>query len=165
MHQQTINRRGFLNLSMMGATAVLYPLDRVAVADSDASKPLRFGVIADVHKDVMHDADQRLQVFIDEMTKRKVDFILQLGDFCIPTSDNLGFMEIWNSFRGRRYHVLGNHDTDGNETDHPERFKRETTVEYWGMKDRYYSFDHRGIHFVVLDGQTPVTPMTYLPSR
>ncbi len=86
------------------------------------------------------------------MSKQQVDFILQLGDFCIPTDDNLGFLKIWNSFMGPRYHVLGNHDTDGNSTDHPERFKRETTVEYWGMKNRYYSFDLKQIHIVVLDG-------------
>ena len=151
MHQQNIRRRQFLNLSMIGATAALYPFERV-VGNESKPEPIRFGVIADVHKDVMHDADQRLQVFIDEMNKQQVDFILQLGDFCIPTNENLGFLEIWNSFMGPRYHVLGNHDTDGNSTDHPERFKRETTVEYWGMKHRYYSFDQKQIHIVVLDG-------------
>ena len=140
MFQQIIERRDFLNASMVGSAAALYPFQRVLGDDAKSSEPLRFGVIADVHKDVMHDADQRLQVFIDTMNKQQVDFVLQLGDFCIPTPKNLGFMKIWNSFLGPRYHVLGNHDTDGNETDHPERFQREQTVEYWGMQRRFYSF-------------------------
>jgi predicted phosphodiesterase len=152
MHHQNIERRQFLNVSMIGATAALYPFNRVVGADAKTAEPLRFGVIADVHKDVMHDADQRLQVFTDGMNKRQVDFVLQLGDFCIPTTENLGFLKIWNSFLGPRYHVLGNHDTDGNETDHPERFEREQTVEYWGMEGRYYSFNQKRVHVVVLDG-------------
>jgi predicted phosphodiesterase len=32
----------------------------------------------------MHDADQRLQVFVDEMNKGDVDFIIELGDFMQP---------------------------------------------------------------------------------
>ena len=151
MHRQIIQRRQFLSFSMIGAATALYPF-RCIGAGTPNAKPLRFGVIADVHKDVMHDADQRLKVFANAMNKQSVDFVLQLGDFCIPTDDNLGFLKIWNSFSGPKYHVLGNHDTDGNDADHPKRFKREETVEYWGMKDRYYSFDQKGVHVVVLDG-------------
>lgn len=152
MYPQHIRRRQFLSRSAIGTTAALFPFRPVLGLEAGKVEPLRFGVIADVHKDVMHDADQRLQVFMDEMQQQQVDFILQLGDFCIPTNDNLDFLKIWNSFKGPRYHVLGNHDTDGNETDHPQRFDRQTTVEYWGMQDRYYSFDQKGIHVVVLDG-------------
>ncbi|NIP96728.1 MAG: alkaline phosphatase, partial [Akkermansiaceae bacterium] len=46
---------------------------------------------------------------------------------------------------GPRYHVIGNHDTDGG-------YQREQTVAWWKMTARYYSFDHAGTHFVVLDG-------------
>lgn len=152
MFPRIIERRDFLNVSMMSTAAALYPFERVHGDDTKCVEPLRFGVIADVHKDVMHDADHRLQVFVDAMKSQKVDFILQLGDFCIPTADNLDFLKIWNSFSGPKYHVLGNHDTDGNESDHPERFQRQQTVEYWGMQDRYYSFDQKGVHCVVLDG-------------
>ena len=31
---------------------------------------LRFGLCADPHKDIMHDADQRLRIFIDSPDKR-----------------------------------------------------------------------------------------------
>jgi predicted phosphodiesterase len=79
------------------------------------------------------------------MNREKVDFIMQLGDFCRPYDYNQDFLDIWNQFQGPRFHVLGNHDTDGG-------FTREQTLEFWGAKDKYYSFDLSGYHFVVLDG-------------
>jgi len=106
---------------------------------------IRFGLCADVHKDVIHDADKRLKIFIDRMNREKVDFIMQLGDFCRPYDYNQDFLDLWNQFQGPRFHVLGNHDTDGG-------FTREQTLEFWGAKDKYYSFDLSGYHFVVLDG-------------
>jgi len=108
-------------------------------------RTIRFGLCADVHKDVIHDADIRLKTFIDSMNREKVDFIMQLGDFCRPYDYNQGFLDIWNQFQGPRFHVLGNHDTDGG-------FTREQTLEFWGTKNKYYSFDMSGYHFVVLDG-------------
>jgi 3',5'-cyclic AMP phosphodiesterase CpdA len=111
-------------------------------ASSDA---LRFGIIADVHQDVMHDGERRLRLFIDEMNRARPDFIVQLGDFCVPHQRNDAFMKTWNGFAGRRYHVIGNHETDGG-------YSRDDVVEYFGMERRYYSFDESGVHFVVLDG-------------
>lgn len=142
-------RRTFLKASgLAGAGNLLAAWPAWAqepASTKDNQTPLRFGVIADVHKDVMHDADQRLQAFIDHMKKAKVDFILQLGDFCVPKDANKGFLEIWNSFPGPRHHVLGNHDTDGG-------YKRAQTVKWWKMTARFYSFDRSGVHFVILDG-------------
>jgi calcineurin-like phosphoesterase family protein len=106
---------------------------------------LRFGLMADVHKDIMHDADARLHTFIEHMQAESVDFIVQLGDLCQPTEQNRPFLKVWESFKGPRYHVLGNHDTDGG-------FTREQVLKYWSMPARFYSFDEGDYHFVVLDG-------------
>lgn len=108
-------------------------------------KPIKFGICTDVHKDVMHDADARLQAFIEDAAEKELDFIIQLGDFCRPYDYNLGFMSIWDSFHGEKYHVIGNHDMDGG-------FTREQVVEYWDIPHRYYSYDFNGYHFIVLDG-------------
>lgn len=132
-------RRRFLQAT--GATMAL-PLPMLAAGDG--GKPLRVGLITDVHKDIMPDADERLKAFIDAMNAEKVDAVMQLGDFCIPKQENKGFLEIYRSFEGPQYHVLGNHDMDGG-------YKAEQTVAYYGMKSRYYSFDLGGCHFVVLD--------------
>jgi 3',5'-cyclic AMP phosphodiesterase CpdA len=93
----------------------------------------------------MHDADSRLKAFVEEATEKDLDFIIQLGDFCRPYDHNLGFMSIWNSFPGKKFHVIGNHDMDGG-------FTREQVVDYWKSEGTYYSFDLKGYHFIVLDG-------------
>jgi len=107
--------------------------------------PLRFGLCADVHKDIMHDADERLRTFIDRMVRKQVDFIVQLGDFCRPYDDNRPFLGIWDSFPGERLHVMGNHDPDGG-------FTRDQVTAYWDMPGRYCSQDVAGYHLVMLDG-------------
>lgn len=120
----------------------MFPLPVVMAGET--RKKIRIGVISDVHKDIMPNADDRLRAFIETMNTEKVDAVIQLGDFCQPLEANKDFLGIFNSFRGPRYHVLGNHDMDGNAT-------RQQTVAFWGMKERYYSFDLGGCHFVVLD--------------
>lgn len=120
----------------------------VRLYQASSEKPVttvRFGVMADVHKDLMFDPDQRTQSFINEMTAVQPDFIIELGDFCQPLAKNQGFLNIWNSFPGNKYHVLGNHDMDGG-------FSPDSTVAFLHSPGRYYSFDREGFHFVVLDG-------------
>jgi predicted phosphodiesterase len=152
-HHPSIHRRDFLKSSILGGSSFVatWPVLAGAAADreKESPRPLRFGIIADIHKDVMHDADDRLRVFIEQLTREKVDFILQLGDFCVPKEDNRGFLKIWNNFERHKYHVLGNHDTDDNGQGHTTR---ERTMAYWKMPARFYSFERGGVHFVVLDG-------------
>ncbi|MDN5287943.1 MAG: alkaline phosphatase [Mucilaginibacter sp.] len=109
------------------------------------SKKVRFGVITDLHHDIMYDGLERLSAFIDEMNMDAPDFIIQMGDLCYPKKENLPLMDVWSKFKGPKYHVIGNHDTDGGYT-------REQVVEFWKAKAKYYSFDVNGFHFVVLDG-------------
>ena len=103
-------------------------------ASCSRHKVVRFGICADIHKDIMHDADQRLQVFVSEMNEKDVDFIIQLGDFTQPQDYNASFMNIWNSFEGPAYHVLGNHDTDNSQG---EKFSGEYTVNYLDIPAQY----------------------------
>ena len=141
-----MERRDFLTKSVLAATAVTLPIDVMALISK--RETIQFGLIADVHKDIMHDADERLQAFITSANKKNLDFILQLGDFCRPYDYNKPFLNIWNSYKGEKYHVLGNHDTDGG-------FTRDETKTYWDMAKNYYSFDKKGVHFIVLDGNDP----------
>lgn len=141
-----MQRRKFINQIGVGAAATVVPQTLISFKTASENKPakqLKFGIITDVHKDLIPDADERLEKFIKEATKRKVDFIIQLGDFCFAEPKNLGFMGIWNSFKGPKYHVLGNHDMDRNSK--PEM------LEFLGMPKTYYSYDVGGYHFVVLD--------------
>ncbi|NME68141.1 metallophosphoesterase family protein [Flammeovirga aprica] len=106
-------------------------------------KTVKFAVCTDVHQDIIHDAPERLQTFVEHAQKEDVDFIIQLGDFCYPKTQNDGFLNVWNSFSGPKYHVLGNHDMDIS--------SKNESMKYTGMEKSFYSFDECGFHFVVLD--------------
>ena len=140
------SRRSFLKTVSYGSGAYLFQPFTFGSGKNPAV--LRFGLIADVHQDVMHDGPQRIKAFTEAMNEAEADFICQLGDFCQPHARNRGFLEQWRQFNGPRYHVLGNHDMDGG-------FTREQTVAYLSMPGKYYSFDKKGIHVVVLDGNEP----------
>lgn len=114
-------------------------------AEKNSGNKVRFGVCADVHKDIMHDANARLTAFIKDASNQELDFIIELGDFCRPYEYNLDFLKIWNSFPGEKYHVIGNHEMDGG-------FSKEQVVQYFNSPAKYYSFDKKDFHFMVLDG-------------
>ncbi len=140
-HQLT--RRDILAAATFGPIAAALAGSRQSV--------LRFGVCADVHKDIMHDADERLGTFVERMNRKKADFIIQLGDFCRPYPRNDAFMGIWRSFDGPNHHVLGNHDMDGG-------FTREQTIAYFRMPAKYYTFVQGDFLCIALDGNDKTDP-------
>ncbi len=137
-------RRLFLKQSAVALGPLLIHW-RLATAAAAPLKPLRFALCADVHKDLVHDADSRLESFVAAANAHHAEFILQLGDFCQPRDKNRDFLRVWNEFPGRRYHTVGNHDRDGG-------FAWQQVLDFWGMERPYYSFDLNGWHFVVTDG-------------
>jgi len=141
-------RREFLKRTAAGAAVLAF---RPSRAIARGLEPLSFGLCADVHQDVMHDAPERLAAFVSDMNRRRVAFIAQLGDFCIPKKENQGFLDVFHSFDGPHYHVLGNHDTDS-ENLTKNGYTQEQTKAFWGMERDYYSFVHGGYRFVVVDG-------------
>ena len=114
-------------------------------------KTVRIGMCSDVHLPTMHDSKRRILSFIDSMNIAKPDFIIELGDFGIPGEEYKPFFDIWNSFKGPRYHVIGNHEMDGGTS------LREA-VSYRKMENSYYSFTQNGFHFLVLDGNDKEFP-------
>jgi len=100
---------------------------------------IRIGLIADLHDEV-----DRLQAFIDKVNEEKPDFIIQLGDFSNgKEAINRQLLNVWNTFPGKKYHVLGNHDLD--------HASKEEIIQRQEMPGKYYSFDCKGFHFIVLD--------------
>lgn len=129
---------------------------------------VRFGLFTDLHLDIMHDGERRLDSFINEMKEKNVDFIIQLGDFCYPedtsycrcSRENIpvnlkNSMEIptdvpktrllkqFNAFPKPSYHVLGNHEFDFS--------SKKAAMKLYGMENNYYSFECKGWKFIVLD--------------
>ena len=104
---------------------------------AEGLKVLRFGMCADVHKDVMHDADERLGAYLQSMVKKRAHFVVQMGDFCQPKEANDSFREVWQSWKGDQYNVVGNHDMDGGAS--REKFRK-----YVGMEEGYYTYLQEG---------------------
>ena len=112
---------------------------------------LTFGMCTDVHLPTMHDSEYRIQTFIDSMNVAQPDFIIELGDFGTPKKEYAHYFDIWNSFKGNKYHVIGNHEMDGGTS-------REAALAYRNMQSGYYSFDKKGFHCIVLDGNDKKSP-------
>ena len=147
---EDLKRRGFLKqgLILAGAASLsTTPLKSIANEDHSyaSEKILSFGLITDLHHDLIKDGQARVEAFVTEMNKTKPDFIMQMGDFCTPKPGNKPLMQVWEKFNGPKYHVIGNHDVDGG-------FNHQQVVEFWNAFGLYYSFDLKGYHFIVLNG-------------
>jgi len=112
---------------------------------------VRFGICADVHLPTMHDSEYRISTFIDSMKAAQPDFIIELGDFGIPKEEYAQLFDIWNSYPGNKYHVIGNHEMDGGTS-------LQQALDYRGMSSSFYDFDVNGFHFIVLDGNDKKDP-------
>lgn len=142
-----MKRRRFVGQVGAGALATLLPQTTLAfepvLSTDSADEVLRFGIVTDVHKDLMPDADKRLETFIEKAIEREADFIIQMGDFCMAEPKNKDFLKTWNAFKCPKYHILGNHDMD--------RQSKQQMLDFWEMPKTYYSYDFKGTHFIVLD--------------
>lgn len=120
----------------MGAGLVAAPSFR-DIAGPWSDSHVRFGVIANVQHGSAEDAQDRLREFVEAAHGRELDFVIQMGDF------NHDCPSLWRLCRVPRYAVLGDHDMNlGTKAD---------ATGSWNIPHRYYSFDVKGLHSVVLD--------------
>lgn len=161
------------------ALGVAVALNFAGLAQAAETKLLSFGLITDIH--VSDKADQaptittnataryftgglaKIDAFTAAMNKAQVAFVAELGDFTDNPADAslsydkrrtvaLGFVDAAEGklaqFKGPRYHVFGNHDTDQlSKADYLAHVSN-TGIPAGAT---YYSFNHGGVHFVVLD--------------
>ncbi|MEE2808555.1 MAG: metallophosphoesterase, partial [Verrucomicrobiota bacterium] len=138
------DRRRFISKSALGFGSIILcedVLSRVRKLEG----PVKIGMIADLHQDVMHDGDRRLESFVQAMKNEKPDAIIQLGDFAYPNKKNKKILEKFQNSNSNAFHVLGNHEID-------DGHSFDEVVRLWGMKGRYYSQDVNGLKLIVLDG-------------
>lgn len=139
-----MKRKEFLRYSTAASIPLILPWGMTGMAsETRDDSELTFGLVADAHQDIMHDCEDRLSAFVTNTIERQTEFNIQLGDFCFPIPENKAFLNIWNQYKGPKYHVLGNHDMDV--------CSKAEVMDFWGMKAPHYSFDVKGYHFVVLD--------------
>lgn len=158
-----LSRRRFLGLA--GTTAAGLMISPNLWAKNGEKPLIRFGLLSDVHyadRDsggirFYRESLAKVQEGIDLMNHKKVDFVIELGDFkdqdSVPNESNtlkyLSEIEsVFQKFPGPTYHVLGNHDMDGiSKQQFLERVKNTGIPK----SKSYYSFNRKKIHFVVLD--------------
>ena len=162
-----VGRREFLRASVVSVVgAGLSQLSCAVRRSADQRhRTVRFGIVADCH---YADADpagsryyrqslDKLVECIESMNARKVDFVIELGDFKDQdnppaeekTLEYLRAVErVFRMFKGPRYHVLGNHDPDSISKGQFLSNVGNTGID---ADKTYYSFDFNGVHFVVLD--------------
>ncbi|QGY47024.1 metallophosphoesterase [Maribellus comscasis] len=122
-----------------------------------------FAFLTDIHLKPEMNAPKGFQLAIDKVNELNPDFVITGGDLVYDAmrgnqarSDSLFFLykEMSTGFKMPVYNCLGNHDlfaiyAESPETsDHPD-YKYGMFERYFGKT--YYSFDHKGWHFVVLN--------------
>ncbi|MEZ6053260.1 MAG: metallophosphoesterase [Planctomycetaceae bacterium] len=139
-----ISRRHFLQAASAATTTFVIPQWSRA-AFPQMSRPVRLGLIADLHQDVMHDGPLRLEFFLEAMRDAQPDVIVQLGDFAVPSKSNQKLIDTFNAAHSRALHVVGNHDTD-------EGYSPAQLLESWGIKRSYDAHEIAGLRVIILDG-------------
>lgn len=99
--------------------------------------------MTDFHYEHIPDGDWRLHEFTKRAAADKVDFIIQLGDFCRPVEQNRRLLQILGSTGLPVYHLLGNHDMD--------EASKEEMLKWLHLKNSYYAFTCGAVRFIVLD--------------
>lgn len=130
-------------------------------------KKWSFGLVSDIHyadrppkvewKRYYRKSYAKFKVAIDLFNTTDCEFVACLGDLkdqkkCPSKDTTLSFLEkielLFSSFKGDRFHVLGNHDLDS--ISKQEFLDRVTNTGIEKSKS-YYSFNRNDVHFVVLD--------------
>lgn len=111
-------------------------------------KPAKLAVISDLHYGLAPDALNRFQAFLAavehrDADHRKVDAILQMGDFCYSDASATECLALWRELRGTKLSILGNHDMD--------KCDKATAMRASGMSARYYARNIGGYRIIVLD--------------
>lgn len=107
---------------------------------------IKFCAFADIHYYpgvFPHDSYDWLDQILSRAEKEEVEFIIHLGDFTHCPERFMDYVEHYNNFHIPTYHILGNHDCDGN--------PYEKTLECYRMSNGYYFFDRNGFRFIILD--------------
>lgn len=159
-----VTRRHFLKASGLFVAGLSAGISPLCAAENGGKTKLSFGIVTDAHYAdkpgggrVYRESPAKMAECVKLMNDKEVDFLIELGDFKDQgnpateksTLEYLTAIEkVFAQFSGPRYHVLGNHDMD--KISKQQFLSR---VENTGIEKEagYYSFDSKGVHFVVLD--------------
>lgn len=131
--------------------------------DNKSEDQFTFAFLTDIHLQPELNAVEGLQKAIDTINKLNPDFVLTGGDLVMDAlgqtfgrADSLYnlYKEVSGGFDMPVYNTMGNHEIFGwyrdeqEIRDHEEYGKRMFENR---IGERFYSFDHKGWHFIILD--------------
>lgn len=146
-----MNRRHFFRQAAGAASITTLPLTMVDMAFATPAENFSFAFISDAHLQQVQGAefvrhwDAGFNRAIDETNQlgNKPDFVVFGGDLAQSgTRAELDHgAELLARLNAKTYHVIGEHDYYHDLGEHWSRL----------FGAQYYSFDHKGVHFVVLN--------------
>jgi len=156
-----MSRREFLKSAGVVTAASCLPMSMVELAFADSRKNFTFAYISDSH--LQHIAGTRFvnnwdrglirAVAETNLLTPKPDFVVFGGDLAqLGKKEELDHgAEMLSKLNYKTYHVMGEHDYYLD------------LGEYWSKLygDHYYSFNHKGTHFVVLNSVLTYDDWTY----
>jgi 3',5'-cyclic AMP phosphodiesterase CpdA len=154
-------RRDFLKGAAAAAAAEIVPMSVVKLAFADAAQDFTFGYISDAHIQQISGAkfvrnwDRGLIRAVAEtnLLNPKPDFVVFGGDLAqLGSKAELDHgAEILSRLGHKTHHVMGEHDYYLD------------LGEYWSklFGPHWHSFDHKGVHFVVLNSVLTYDDWTY----
>jgi 3',5'-cyclic AMP phosphodiesterase CpdA len=141
---------------------------------SENNESFTFVFMTDIHLQPEKNAVEGFNQAIDSVNKLNPDFVITGGDLVM---DVLGqdfersemlfnlYNESLQRFNMPVYNTMGNHEIfgiykeSGVESDHPEYGEKMFEKR---IGKRYYSFDHKGWHFIILDGVEDTRESSYI---
>ena len=158
---RSITRRDFIKSASALTAASTLPISMVELAFADSSQNFTFAHISDSHiqhikgTKFVRNWDRGLIRAVAEtnLLNPKPDFVIYGGDLAqLGSKPELDHgAEIMSALNYKTYYSLGEHDY------------YEDLGEYWSklFGKQYYSFDHKGVHFVVLNSILTFDEWTY----
>jgi Icc protein len=163
-----MNRRDFLTLTALATASLAKPgLSVVQAAPADEPGSFDFLFFTDTHIEQELGAADGCAACFKKMRSFKADFAIQGGDhvFDVLGTDRKRASSLYNLYAKTEddlgfsiHHTIGNHDAFGvyaksGIAPSDAEYGKRMFENHFGPT--YYSFDHKGYHFVVLDSIEP----------
>jgi 3',5'-cyclic AMP phosphodiesterase CpdA len=151
---------------ILGLTLLLFiscKKDKNNILEEEAANQFTFAFMTDIHVQPERNATQGFQKAIAKINELDPDFVITGGDLIMDAlgvdfkrADSLYtlYNTVSKEFNMPVYNTLGNHEVfgiyreGGIDTTHAEYNKKMYENR---IGKRYYSFDHKGWHFIILD--------------
>jgi predicted phosphodiesterase len=164
-NKHSITRRDFLKLSSFILAGLSIDPQFALSKQKNPGIRVNFGIVTDSHyadsnpkrNRYFRESISKMEECVELMNQMKVDFLIELGDFkdqdTPPNKKNtLLYLQtienLFQQFKGPKYHVIGNHDLDSISKEDFSKIANNTKIP---AHSTFYSFDLKGMHFIVLD--------------